>query len=384
MRIGFQEFCMNPPFPVKRMKQNAVHQITADDLHGRILLLGKAGKDLYHISLDTVEIQRTYREKIKIMIEDAVQREIDLIVSATHSHNCPCLTTDIAYQDFVLENIRKAVMEMRCQELSLSISHRCEFFDGIGRSRVKGITSDSIYAEVVSFWHQNTRLGSMLIHNVHPTIEALWKNDFTAEYPGALIRCLKARYPEEFFTFVMGPAGEISPRYVRRNQEHGEMLRLAGILANEFDKLLSDSGKKVPLSHLRYEEIELPIKRINRRVENLEIPDDFEDEEKTLIKSCLSEPPVDLEALQQKHIFSRLQFPDYVMIFEPFELFSEYYHAVRDKETCTLVTISNGYDDYVTGIEDQPLSFEYLKDTVSDETKENIIALLEKWSSDIL
>jgi len=77
-----------------------------------------------------------------------------------------------------------------------------------------------------------------LIHNVHPTTRELWVGDFTAEYPGYCIRELGKEYEGEFFTFLLGPAGDTSPHFVRKGRDDAEMLRLAELLKEEFDRQL--------------------------------------------------------------------------------------------------------------------------------------------------
>lgn len=383
MKIGFQEIVIDPDRPVYRMKQKKRHMNTADDLHCRLLFLQGKEKDIFHISIDTVEIQRAYYERIHRALDQALQRKINLIVSATHSHNCPCLTTDVYYQEFVLHKIIDAALSMTYTEQGeMFYSYQYCYFDKIGTSRIEGLKSENIYAEMISFWNKEKRLGSFLIHNVHPTIEKLWTGDFTAEYPGAVISILKKKYPNEFFTFGMGPSGELSSRFVRKSQSHEEMLRLAAKLADKYQQFLETPVKLIPLKYICYEETIFPVKREVRDYRNLSIPETLNEQEKRLLRQCQQEPLINIYELADHHWFSRLIFPGFVMIFEPFELFSEYYDAIKDKQHCTLITVSNGYDDYVTGTKAQPISFELLKDTLTNDTKTALKQLLYVWSQE--
>ena len=134
MKIGFKSFIINPPFMVNRMLSKQQHQKCADDLHCLILMLEKDGKPLYHVSIDTVEIYLSYRDHIKEVIENKLGYPIDLITSATHSHYCPCLTTDTNYQEILLDRIAKEITDIKIIETNdLSYSYQYEFFDKTGK-----------------------------------------------------------------------------------------------------------------------------------------------------------------------------------------------------------------------------------------------------------
>ena len=134
MKIAFKSFIINPQFMVNRMLSKQQHQKCADDFHCRILMLEKDGKPLYHVSIDTVEIYLSYRDHIKEVIENKLGYPIDLITSATHSHYCPCLTTDTNYQEILLDRIAKEITDIKIIEINdLSYSYQYEFFDKTGK-----------------------------------------------------------------------------------------------------------------------------------------------------------------------------------------------------------------------------------------------------------
>lgn len=84
----------------------------------------------------------------------------------------------------------------------------------------------------------------------------------------------------------------------------------------------------------------------------------------------------DISKLVKEHMFTHLRLSDdYSIIFEPFETFSSYYRYV-DKDHCSLITICNGFDHYISDIGDKMLTMEVIGDAVSIKTKEDIKALL--------
>lgn len=386
VRIGTLEVDINPTFPVNRMLSEEKHQAVADDLHCRVVVFDDgAGRPFVHISVDTVELYRSFRDRLKAGIEAAWGREVDLVTSATHSHFCPCLTTDGAYRDFVYERVMAALPEMRFVDArSLEYSYTYRFFDKTGRSRISHQDSPHVYAETLSFYADGSRLVTFLVYNSHATTMRMRQGDFTSEYIGKCIEGLKARYPGEFFTFMLGPAGDISARFTRRSQEYLEIDRLAGMLLEEYVSQLEASPARNPVGEMRYREEEFAVGRGEPEVEGLEPPADASPAELAGIEAALSgayTQPVDFALRPKSHLFAHWAIaPGYSVIFEPFETYSSYYGFV-DKDRCTLATISNGFDHYLCDLNPAVLSRELFTDNVTRETKERLARLLASWSA---
>ncbi|MDD2592339.1 MAG: hypothetical protein PHN21_06005, partial [Erysipelotrichaceae bacterium] len=116
-----------------------------------------------------------------------------------------------------------------------------------------------------------------------------------------------------------------------------------------------------------------------------EIPDYIVNRERETIERALDDyktgkRKLDIATQPSEHLFCHLVLADeYSMIFEPFETFSSYYDHV-DKEHCSLITISNGFDHYLLGLNKQRITFEMFADNVSKKTKEHIIQILHDLS----
>jgi len=390
MKIGCCQVCINPEFPVNRMlgRFGEKHQAVSDDLHCRIIAADTGeGLPFYHVSIDTVELWKAREDAITAAIEDAVGHRIHCICSATHSHNCPCMTTDDAYVEFVIGKIREAVSSMEMKEYSdVRYAYSWEYFDQVGKSRVMDYATPHVYAEVLSIYGDGKRILSALIHNVHPTTKDLWVGDFTAEYPGYCIQKLREEYPGEFFTFLLGPAGDTSPHFVRRSRDYAEEIRLADLLKQEFDRQLKrqDSSLLKPLKP-RYEETVMP--KITRpfHLDLLDMPAHLNPDEQQAIAHTRHDPLFeqrqirDFENVQEYHFGHLILSADYSIIFEPFELYSEYYGAV-DKQTCTIASISHGFEHYLTGLYLDRISMHGSFSEFSDEMRKQMWHILSVWS----
>ncbi len=392
MKIGYQSIRINPEFPVNRMLNHGEkHQACHDDLHCRILMLEEEGhKPWYHISIDSVEIWMEMRNRIKAAVEEVTGRETDMVVSATHCHNCPCMTTDYAWMDFVIEKIRENVGKMEVTEYrKVTYSYQYRYFNQVGDSREADRKHKAVhlYAETLSLYGDGKRAVTFLIHNCHPTTLRLWKDDFTSEYPGYCIRKLSEAHPGEFFTFLLGPAGDISPHFVRKAQDYTEMERLGQILTDEFERQLSHQEHQEPVNAFRYREQNLPVETGNPMsmgTAYIPAPDKLTEQEKEMLGRYINPrrfPDRKLEPMEivTEHTFSQLILNEnYSIIFEPFELYNEFYGSVN-KQTTTLATISNGFDHYVTGMYLNHLTTHTFS-TFGPQMKRNLWELFGKWS----
>lgn len=361
MKIGFKQFCVNPTFPVHRMlREDKMHQAVSEDLFCRIVAIYPDDDiPFYHVSIDTVELWKYREDQITAVIEEVLGKKIHCICSATHSHNCPCMTIDDKYVDFVLDIIRQGVGTIELKDYAdVRYIYNYDYFDKVGKSRVMDYVTPHVYAETLSLYGDGQRILTFLIHNVHPTTKELGVDDFTAEYPGYCIAKLREEYPGEFFTFLLGPSGDTSPHFVRHARDYAEMIRLAQLMKEEFDRQLKlQKPEQTQPVALKYEETTIPKELVTLTEDMLDIPESPNEEEERLLRRFRGEEQPkfrnpralrNFEDVKEYHLAHLIFSPDYSIIFEPFELYSEYYGAV-DKRKCTIASISHGFEHYLTG-----------------------------------
>ena len=389
MQIGCQQFCIDPPFPVNRMLREEKHQAVSGHLYCRIAALYPENDlPFYHVSIDTVELWKDREDRITQVITEALGRDIHCICSSTHSHNCPCMTTDDAYVDYVLDVIRQGVAEIPLHTYrEVQYQYQYRYFDKVGKSRVMDYVTPHLYAETLSLYGDGRRVLTFLMHNIHPTTKELWVGDFTAEYPGYCIEQLRQEYPGEFFTCPLGPAGDTSPHFVRKDRSYEEMIRLAELLRQEFDAQLKtqcpEARKPV---HLRFEHTTFPKDLVPVERSRVEIPArPNADEQKVLARldgTAPQHPRRELrpfERVDEYHVSHLIFSKEYSIIFEPFELYSEYYGAVN-KSRCSIATISNGFEHYLTGWYLRRLSIHGSLNGFSDRMRRQLWEILGRWS----
>lgn len=397
MKIGYKEIVINPEFPVNRMlRKNDKIMEVYDDLHCRILVIDpqqEKKKQWFHVSIDSVEIWMDVRNEIKKAIEQALNQQIDIVVSATHSHNCPCMTTDYSWNSWLIQKIVANVFSIEMQQYQkLEYSYNYRYFNQLGDSREANGEHAVVhlYAETLSFYGNGKRVGTILMYNSHPTIKDLWVGPFTSEYPGYCIRKLKEQYPDEFFTFMLGPAGDVSPHFVRENRGYSEIARLSEKLIVEYQRQLCSQKELKTVNKFIYREKIIPLEQgIPADMGNIIIPEKerMTEQEKNVLSRYLNsnskrskrelEP---MEIINTQMISQLILSDEYSLIFEPFELYSEYYGAVN-KQTTSLISLSNGFNHYLTGLYLNHLVLHGGIDNIfGRQMKKDIWELLGKWS----
>lgn len=198
---------------------------------------------------------------------------------------------------------------------------------------------------------------------------------------------MRQEYPGEFFTFLLGPAGDTSPHFVRKDRSYEEMIRLAELLRQEFDAQLKtqcpEARKPV---HLRFEHTTFPKDLVPVERNRVEIPArPNADEQKVLARldgTAPQHPRRELrpfERVDEYHVSHLIFSKEYSIIFEPFELYSEYYGAVN-KSRCSIATISNGFEHYLTGWYLRRLSIHGSLNGFSDRMRSQLWEILGRWS----
>ncbi len=174
---------------------------------------------------------------------------------------------------------------------------------------------------------------------------------------------------------------------MRKAQDYAEMERLGQILTDEFERQLAHQEQKNPVDKFLYREQILPVETGNpMSMGTAYIPaaEKLTEQEKQMLERYINPRHMhdrELEPMElvTEHTFSQLILNEnYSIIFEPFELYSEFYGSVN-KQTTTLATISNGFDHYVTGMYLNHLTAHTFI-PFGPQMKRNMWELFGKWS----
>lgn len=389
MKLGTGSVTVNPTQPIIKFGPKAspypqVYPIK-DDLTYQILILqNESEKPYIHISCPIADFELQTTRSLLHQIKSIIGYDFDSTLVITHTHYSVNVNEDHAYVQELAVQLARTIQSIPLQELTDPKGcFQYHYFDLVGQSRISGQPTDQLYLETFSLYDGEKRLATMITYNSHPTTISLKCGYLTAAGPGYVLRELKKRYPDEFFTYMIGAAGDVSTRFTRKNQDYSEMERLAKVVVEGIIDQLNSQYHFFDCPRFTVEEKWIEVDREKFDPSLHEFPKDLTEREKETLDHALhSKKEVDLLALPKSLMFQRLVFDNYQLIFAPFELFSEYIEYTN-KENTSLVNCGNDRDGYLSGFKKQRLTMELIGQTVGREGKTRIKALLEQWSPKI-
>ncbi len=384
MRIGFASAVLNPEQPAARFGPgNRTLLEVQGDLVYKIFALEKEGQKPYLcISCPVADFEITSYQNCKNMMEEKLGYAIDLSLCATHTHYSVNVNQDPAYRRFLAEKFCEIYSSMEMKEYAnLTYDRVIHPFDQVGQGRISGSPA-SVYIETLCLYDDDQRIATFITYNSHPTTLNFFEDYFSSVGPGLLQKKLEENYPDEFFSYFIGAAGDVSTRFARKGQTYEEVERLTGIVFDEVNSQLQEERERKPLENISFEELWLPVERKYLDISKLILPENASEREKQTIAEAgaHNDRAVKEEDLPKQVLFQRLTFGDFSYIFTPFEMFSEYLDSV-DLNHAIIVNCVNDHACYLSGLNNKYLSFELFGESIAYDSKLKIIKTLEKWSS---
>ena len=379
MNYGFIQFNINAPFPTKQcghMSQTTLIHTYQDDLHARCLYLEDDEQIIMHISFDLLAVDLAFRNLLQDTLQKAYAKPLHLITSATHTHYANDVLNK-EYQQYLFQLLvdKLNTIEIKSSK-QLNVSMQTIPYNEIGTSRITGFHEEKVYLTLLSFYDEDQRFASIIMHNVHPTILSADVPYFSSEFPGYVMKTLSTQY-QEAFTWCTGASGDISTRFTRNGQDYEAMRKLAMNLANTIEALLSQKPTLYPCK-LKYHEETLTYEHDFHEIDLSSIRDQLSPRELLsieygkILRAQLQETKDVINEIQ----LASLRVGPYRIVFYPNEIFSQYLENI-DINTEMLVSYSNGYGPYILPINFPYLTYESFCDTLSDDCKRKIAQAIQ-------
>lgn len=383
MKIAYSNICINPSFPIKQsgfiQQINPVYRFK-DDLHARLVAFDDDEKIIIHISIDLIYATIELQEGLERLVQEKSSKPVRVIISATHTHFSGDIH-DIRFQGELIEKLMYAIENLEyIESQDFSISYQCVPFEGVGTSRISNHKANVLLQLYTIYKNSKAMLG-LIVYNCHPTIHNGDTPYFTAEYPGYVLQEMKHLHPDMEFTFLQGAAGDVSTRFTRITQDYKGMITLAMRLVNKLEELMCENPEQKPLDHVETAFEVFPIEHEFNPIDLSKVSNDLSDREKETIEIGMKvreDLSHHLYTLVKQAMISKLDLGPYTFVFCPNEAFSSYIDCV-DTNSCALVAYSNGYAPYITGLQDDFITYEKFTDTYTENTKRTYMALLQKY-----
>ncbi|SJZ45641.1 hypothetical protein [Anaerorhabdus furcosa] len=384
MKYSIKTITIDSPFPIKQsgfiQQVNPISQVH-DDLHARILSFEDNDKILFLLSCDNLGFRIHVQDEIERQLTLRKEKQCHVILSSTHTHFAPD-PHDEKYQAFFIDKIVQACISLEYTESNLFMCYQHEKFDKVGRSRISNHTAN-VVLQTLSIYDGDKRVITCITHNCHPTILNGDTPFFSSEYPGYTLQHLSDMYKETFFTFFQGASGDISSRFTRISQDYAGVEYLGNILVNEVNTMLFNEKNFKSFDSIDFTAKDLPLEHDFTPIDLSLIPDGLTDREKETInigikvrEELLKNP----EQLNKEVRISRVKLGEIKLIFSPNELFSYYTKAINEDDSM-LICYSNGYSPYVTGINENFITYEKFTDTLTPATKHALFDLIKDLSN---
>jgi len=387
MKYGFNQICINPQgsmLPTGFFTQIKPVSQVRGDLYARILHIEDDNKNLIMITLDSLGVSSTVYRKIEALVKNLTDSSCELTVSCSHTHFAPSLSLAMGmffpneeYTEFVLDRLSNCLRNLKLSDAVISVDYNRENFSVVGRSRLSTGNDDNVEAGVLSFYNNSHRIGNFLYYNCHPTVSPEDAAYFSSDYVGLCIEQLHQRYPNEFFMFMQGAAGDISTRFTRQTKSYEEVIRLGRSMAAEFNQLLELNVPKFPLEHFTVSSTPIIL---HHSVKEVTVPvnqtiSEKEKRELTTAVALSEQMRKNIGYFEKVAVMTRVDFGPYHMMFNPFELFSSYLNYTH-RDNTLVIGYSQGYIGYVSKPENNEITYETLMETVSETDKKSIVSFL--------
>lgn len=385
MLLGFNSINLNPSSAAKRFGpgNRSLTDVKGDLIYKLFIVKKEGHKPYVNVSCPLADIDIDHYQKFKKIMEEKLGEEIDLSLCATHTHYSVLINADDDYLRFAAESIAACYQNTECHAYTnLSCDRIIEPFQEVGRGRITGVKAD-IYLETFCLYEGEKRIATFITYNSHPTTLNFFEDYFSSVGPGLLQKRLEEAHEGEFFSYYIGAAGDVSTRFVRRNQQYEEVERLTGIVYEAVEKQLSAQRERKPLDEIEFEELWLDVDRKYLDITKLKLPENASPREKETIAQASQhdDRSISESELPKQVLFQKLAFGDFCYIFTPFEMFSEYLESI-DLDHAIIVNCVNDHACYLSGLTNEYLSFELFMESIAYESKVKITQLLKQWSGE--
>ena len=385
MKIGFTLVDLKPLKEVYKFgagSRGALTKDLRDELTAKIMMIENDDGSLWvHMSLPFGNIFDETHLAIYAQGKAVLGKSFKLTTSCTHTHYSADLIQNKEYGGYCIASLAKALGTIELEEKKLYSCYQYRYFDEVGRIRISGVNTKNLYLETYSIYDEEKRLATYIVYNSHPTTINLKVDYMSGAGPAILMKKLREAHPDEFFTYGMGAAGDISTRFTRTGQTYDDMLALTDKVIAAVEALRKNEVnlKKYPIERWAATEIQFPVKRGPRNMDEIDMSGELTPRELETIELAKTKHKNDDYTKLPTEIFlQKIVLGDHTFIYTPFELFSVYLECI-DKDKATLVNLGNGRAGYLSGPGKQKMSFEVIGETIPSESKVELMKQLEAW-----
>lgn len=216
---------------------------TIDELEATIMIIDDGTRRVVWVALDVVAVTRRVTERLAAAVRESAGADARVLVAASHTHSAPAhwLGAFAPGHSAVLDSDSVAELADRVREIAARAVRelapaRWEWteteIDGLASLRAGEPGSVLVLAGVLVAYRGDRVVSLLVDAPCHPTVLGPASLGWSADWPGAMRRRLRAAFPEADVVFVNGACGDLSTRFTRQASSVEEMTRLGGLAAD--------------------------------------------------------------------------------------------------------------------------------------------------------
>jgi hypothetical protein len=328
------------------------------------------------VTMDIFAVSSLVITKMKDIAESHYKKNVELIVSATHTHSAPSLFSgfnsfhqNANYIEYVLERFEICLIKLKTSMIDCHLDYNV---NDIALEPFKHDLQGVTRLQVLSFFDVAKPIGHWIFFNAHPTLVATDAHYFSSDYIGSLLEKLQQKHPFEFFMFFQGSCGDVHYQNTFNKSTFQDSVKVSNLLFNHIDKLINQ--KNTPkTSTFELHDVNISLSHKIKSVKEFEQSDEIVLD---YAKHILPQLKQMKEPLPKKVDFKHLVTSQCSIVFTPFEWHSSYQKQLDDH--VILVNFSNGYYGNITQLDSPSLTFEAIFETIKTTEKEKLINKLQQ------
>jgi hypothetical protein len=252
--VGALDCDITPPIGLPMdgyMARVGVNRGTHDPLLAQVLVLEDTHLRAALVTLDVLGVSAAFTDRLRSSLAAVLHTGPDAImICASHTHAGPSgLQNRLSEGESTLNSPLMDLIEARLTNAASSALNRLAParlifgtgpIDGIGTDRNRLLPAPDPVVTALHFEHLDGTPFAIVFHYAcHPTVLSP-QLEYSADFPGAARRRIRARFPNTICLYLNGAAGNISTRFTRRSQTFDEVDRLGNLLGDHVLALLEN------------------------------------------------------------------------------------------------------------------------------------------------
>jgi len=271
------EIDITPPIGGKMAGYGARTEVSRgihDPLKAQVLQIQVQDSSALIVTMDLLAIQEQFSQKVRAAISrESGVAENRIMLTCSHTHSGPqgFNLDDVILQESPDENLQEITLRKLAgasrevggllQPVKLSLGYadggkaglnRNDALNGLSDQQVTVLRVDDLNGKPIAVLYN---------YGCHPTVMGSDNFLISADYPGAVRRCLSGIYPGTVFHFANGSAGDVSTRFTRRSASFDEVERIGRIVAGAVLQAMNTAEPiEVDAIDDRWADVDLPLK----------------------------------------------------------------------------------------------------------------------------